>query len=123
MSGDCPFCGRNDTLFESDLCYAIHDMFPVSRGHTLVIPRRHYADLFESTKAELEAFADMIGRVRSFLDAAYAPGGYNIGVNCGRAAGQSIMHVHIHVIPRYRDDRVDPTGGVRGVIPDRRRYP
>jgi diadenosine tetraphosphate (Ap4A) HIT family hydrolase len=123
MSAECPFCGIADALFENDLCYAINDRFPVTRGHTLVIPKRHYADVFESTRAELEAFAAMIGRVKESIDEALSPLGYNVGVNCGRAAGQSIMHVHIHVIPRYRDDHTDPTGGVRRVMPGRGRYP
>jgi diadenosine tetraphosphate (Ap4A) HIT family hydrolase len=123
MSAGCPFCERVDEIFGNDLCYAIRDRYPVSRGHTLVIPRRHYADVFESTEAELASFAGMIARVRRSLDAEFSPQGYNVGVNCGNAAGQTIMHAHIHVIPRYRDDRFDPTGGVRGVIPGRGRYP
>jgi diadenosine tetraphosphate (Ap4A) HIT family hydrolase len=123
MSADCPFCDRTDTLFENDLCYAINDKYPVTRGHALVIPRRHYADVFESTRAELEAFADMIGRVKESLDALHGPQGYNVGVNCGRIAGQSIMHVHIHVIPRYGHDSPDSAGGVRRVMPGRGRYP
>lgn len=122
MSSMCPFCDRNDVLMESGLCYAIRDNYPITRGHTLVIPRRHYADVFESTRAELESMVDMIKRVKAHLDERYAPRGYNIGVNCGRAAGQSIMHVHIHVIPRYRLDRSDPREGIRGVIQDTERY-
>lgn len=122
MNSMCPFCDRNDVLLESDLCYAIVDRRPVTKGHTLVIPRRHYADVFESTRAELESMVDMIKRLRAHLDEKYAPRGYNIGVNCGRAAGQSIMHVHFHVIPRYRPDGADPREGIRGVIPDEHRY-
>ena len=119
MRKDCPFCRRHDTLIENELVYAIYDSYPVTRGHTLVIPKRHYADAFESTKEEVEALIDVVQSVKRFLDTEYDPDGYNIGFNCGRAAGQSIMHLHIHVIPRYLGDRAGPTGGVHGMIPEK----
>jgi len=119
---DCPFCRRHDILVENDFASAIYDAHPVTRGHTLVIPKRHFADAFESTKEEMEALIEIVRRVKQLLDDEYSPDGYNIGFNCGRAAGQSIMHLHIHVIPRYAGDRYDPTGGVRGVIPEKQRY-
>ncbi len=110
-------------LFENDLAFAIYDRYPVSPGHILIVPKRHFPDIFEATPEELRALADMARRVKEFADADYAPDGYNIGINRGGTAGQTIMHLHIHFIPRYAGDRRDPTGGIRGVIPRKRKYP
>ncbi len=123
MKSECPFCEPAGVLFESDLALAIYDRYPVSPGHTLIVPKRHFTDIFEATLDELRALAEMGRRVKEFADADYRPDGYNIGINRGRTAGQTIMHLHIHFIPRYAGDRKDPTGGIRGVIPRKRKYP
>ena len=102
--------------------FAVLDAFPVSPGHTLVIPRRHVADIFELTASELKDIVRLIKSVRDQIKRSRHPAGFNIGVNVGRAAGQTVMHAHVHVIPRYLGDVDDPTGGVRGVIPHKARY-
>jgi diadenosine tetraphosphate (Ap4A) HIT family hydrolase len=106
----------------NDLAFAIRDNFPVSRGHTLVVPRRPVATWFEASREEKHAILDLIDVVRDQLDAEFRPDGYNIGVNVGAAAGQTVMHLHVHVIPRYEGDVADPRGGVRHVIPGRGNY-
>lgn len=123
MGKTCPFCVGKIPAFENSLAYAVYDLYPVNEGHLLVIPKRHYADFFESTREELDAIRSLLWEGKRRLDAEYAPDGYNIGVNCGIPSGQTIMHVHVHLIPRYRDDVEDPTGGVRGVIPAKQKYP
>ncbi len=121
---DCPFCqiGEEQILFKNDLCFAIFDKYPVNRGHILIIPFRHFASYFDATREEKFAILELIDRAKEFLDREFKPDGYNIGVNVGKAAGQTIMHLHIHVIPRYAGDTEDPTGGVRNVIPERGNY-
>ena len=123
MESICPFCDPSGIIVENDLAFAIYDRYPVSQGHILVIPRRHFPDLFEATPEELMALAELTRQVREYADDEFAPDGYNIGINSGRAAGQSIMHLHIHFIPRYSGGRRDPKGGVRGVIPKKQKYP
>jgi diadenosine tetraphosphate (Ap4A) HIT family hydrolase len=102
--------------------FAILDAYPVTPGHTLVIARRHVVDAFDLTACELDDILRLIGTARDRIDRTFRPTGFNIGVNIGRDAGQTIRHVHIHVIPRYPGDCEDPTGGVRGVIPGKARY-
>ena len=123
MTDNCPFCHPDGIIIENDLAFAIYDRYPVSRGHILVIPKRHFPDVFEATPEELRALAELTRRVREFVAEEYASDGYNIGINRGRAAGQSIMHMHVHFIPRYSGDRRDPKGGIRGVIPKKQKYP
>jgi len=101
---------------------AVLDAYPVSPGHSLVVLRRHVANFFDLDPAEVAAMLELLGRVRCRVEASYAPQGYNIGVNVGQVAGQTVPHVHVHLIPRYADDVADPTGGVRNVIPGRGRY-
>jgi diadenosine tetraphosphate (Ap4A) HIT family hydrolase len=110
-------------VLQSDGAYAVYDRNPVSRGHLLVIPRRHVASLFEVTPDEIRELFRLLRRSRDYLEDAYGPDGYNVGVNCGPAAGQTVMHVHVHLIPRYQGDVSDPTGGVRGAIPSKQFYP
>jgi len=119
----CPFCNWAEPVLENPLAYAIYDKYPVTDGHMLVVSKRHYPDFFESTGEEIEAIFDLVRKIKTYLDARYRPHGYNVGINCGTSAGQTIMHLHIHVIPRYKGDMDDPTGGVRGVIPARQKYP
>ncbi len=120
----CPFCtpGPPSIVLANDLAYARYDLYPVSPGHLLLIPFRHVASFFEATEAEQAALLALVHDARRLLDERYAPDGYNIGVNIGAAAGQSVMHLHLHVIPRYAGDMDDPKGGVRGVIPGKRGY-
>jgi len=118
----CPFCDYPETVFENDLALALYDRHPVTPGHMLIVPKRHCADFFEVTGEERRAIADLIDRCKRHLDREFHPDGYNIGINCGEAAGQTVFHLHVHLIPRYRGDVQDPRGGVRGVIPDKRVY-
>lgn len=120
----CPFCDIGDraVVVESALAFALWDAYPVSPGHVLVVPRRHVASWFDATDEERVALLDLLDEVKAALDAARRPDGYNLGVNLGAAAGQTIPHLHLHVIPRYSGDVEDPTGGVRGVIPGRANY-
>ena len=101
---------------------AVFDEFPVSIGHTLIIPKRHVESLFELTDEELKDIYTLIVQSKNKLDELYKPDGYNIGINEGRAAGRTIDHVHIHIIPRYIGDVENPRGGIRGVIPDKKEY-
>jgi diadenosine tetraphosphate (Ap4A) HIT family hydrolase len=120
----CLFCEIPDSeiIINHDLCFARWDKFPVSPGHMLVIPRRHYETMFEATAEEFQAIWEVIGQAKGVIELEHQPDGYNIGVNDGQAAGQSVFHVHIHVIPRYEGDVVNPLGGVRGVLPFKRKW-
>lgn len=120
----CPFCtiAQEKIIFESELSLAFFDGFPVNPGHALIIPKRHEGNYFlltDDEKADLWKCAEQAKRI---LDEKYHPDGYNIGINVGADAGQSVFHVHMHVIPRYHGDVENPRGGVRGVIPGRQRY-
>ena len=119
---NCVFCEEQDKVLENTKCFAIYDRFPVNIGHILIIPKRHYCSYFDSTKDEFMEFNQMILAAQKKLDSIYNPEGYNIGVNCGEAAGQTVMHTHIHLIPRYVGDVTDPAGGIRGVIPSKQKY-
>lgn len=120
----CPFCVLDPArvLDENALVVAYRDGFPVSPGHTVIIPRRHFATLFDATAEEQAALLGMLARARELLDEAHRPDGYNIGINHGPAGGQSVPHLHIHLIPRYFGDKEDPRGGVRWVLPDKAKY-
>lgn len=109
-------------IAESDLCLAIFDGFPVSEGHALIIPKRHVADYFDLTVDEVMAMQKMMRELKLRLDADFSPDGYNVGVNVNAAAGQTVFHVHMHLIPRYKGDVENPKGGVRGVIPGKQKY-
>jgi diadenosine tetraphosphate (Ap4A) HIT family hydrolase len=122
----CPFCDfiRNGRpLAEQGTFVAKYDSYPVSRGHTLLIPKRHVETFFGLNEDELKDFFDLLLEVRQIIGRKFDPDGFNVGVNVGAAAGQTIAHLHIHVIPRYFGDVQSPRGGVRGVIPDRANYP
>lgn len=125
MTSDrCPFCdtSRSHVLHEGNLVKAILDGFPVSPGHALVITRRHVPTWFDASREEQNEMLETIQQVRRILDEQFAPAGFNIGWNVGAAAGQTIFHLHLHVIPRYVGDVTDPTGGIRNVIPGRGKY-
>ena len=114
---DCELCQPADVLLENALAFARYDSNSLSRGHLLVIPRRHVADFFAMTIEEQGAVLDLLRRAQLRVQAQFQPDGYNIGVNVGKAAGQSRMHVHLHLIPRYHGDVPDPRGGIRCVLP------
>ena len=119
----CIFCDpERQAIAENEFAIAIDDNFAVSLGHTLVVPKRHVATIFELTACEYEGCFNLVRVVRDMLSDRYRPDGFNLGVNCGQAAGQTVMHAHIHIIPRYDGDVEDPRGGVRGVIPGKQKY-
>ena len=120
---NCIFCNMKDYyILENKLAYAIFDKFPVNKGHMLFIPKRHVKDFFDITKEEREAIFELVDEGKKLLDEKYSPDAYNIGVNCGEYSGQTVMHVHVHLIPRYKGDTLSPQGGVRGVIPEKMKY-
>jgi len=109
-------------LRETEHARVLLDGFPVSEGHTLIVPRRHVASLFDLEAEEIEAIWHLVSEVRRDLAERLSPDGFNVGLNDGEAAGQTVMHAHVHVIPRFAGDVPDPRGGVRYVVPDRARY-
>lgn len=120
----CVFCtvDPNHTFYRSDLIVGLWDQFPVSRGHALLVPRRHIATWFDATSEERSELLNAIDVARDVISASHRPDGFNIGINVGAAAGQTVFHLHVHVIPRYNGDVHDPRGGVRHVIPSKANY-
>lgn len=121
----CPFCkiSQDALVLENEFAFAIDDRFPVTFGHLLVIPKRHVESYFDLTRDELNACDDLLRRARSAIiskDSSVC--GFNIGINDGHAAGQTIAHCHIHLIPRRAGDTENPRGGVRGAIPGKQQY-
>ena len=114
---ECIFCdySKSDIIVENKLTYAILDNFPVNNGHCLILPKRHFADFFEATEEEIKAIYSLMHEVKEMFDVQYEPAGYNIGINVGVYAGQTINHLHVHLIPRYIGDVEDPRGGVRNL--------
>lgn len=124
---DCLFCQRAydaKTVFVKQFkhCFVVKDNFPVSPGHVLIIPYNHCVDWFSADQATQTDIMHAIQEMKTILDNELHPDGYNIGMNCGTAAGQSVMHLHVHLIPRYTGDMENPRGGVRGVIPSKQKY-
>ena len=119
-----PFLIRpsSEWVASNALAFAIRDRYPVTPGHTLIVPHRLVATWFEATRAEQLAMIELLDVVRDALEAEFHPDGYNVGFNAGEAAGQTVMHLHVHVIPRYKGDTDDPRGGVRHVIPGKGNY-
>jgi diadenosine tetraphosphate (Ap4A) HIT family hydrolase len=124
LSLPCPFCSLpvDRVVKSTELAVAVRDGFPVSPGHTLIIPKRHIASFFDVTDAERADLMSLLAAARVELDRQLHPAGYNIGINDGTAAGQTVPHLHIHLIPRYSGDRDDPRGGVRWVLPNKAVY-
>jgi diadenosine tetraphosphate (Ap4A) HIT family hydrolase len=120
----CAFCSlpASRIIETTDNFWLIRDGYPISPGHSLVIPKRHVRFFFDLTVAEQLGALNLLQRAKQDLDQQYAPQGYNIGINDGPAAGQTIPHLHIHLIPRYSGDRPDPRGGVRWIIPEKADY-
>ena len=120
----CPFCDRDAAreLFVGRLAFAMLDGYPVSPGHVLIIPRRHCASWFNATAAEREEMLSLLDQAKVLVEQRHSPAAFNIGINDGAAAGQTIPHLHIHLIPRYTGDVPDPRGGVRWVLTERTDY-
>ena len=120
----CPFCTLpvERVIDSNDLALVIRDGYPVSPGHTLVIPKRHISSWFEITPEEQSDMLDLLGRAKAVLEEEFKPDGYNIGINDGATAGQTVPHLHMHLIPRYEGDLEDPRGGVRWIIPGKAKY-
>ena len=120
----CLFCSvpPDELLIDGPLAMARRDTYPVSPGHTLIIPKRHVVSFFDTTEEERIAMLRLLDETKTVLDQKHKPDGYNIGINNGEAAGQSVMHLHIHLIPRYKGDREDARGGVRWVLPEKASY-
>ena len=122
---ECPFCARlesGDVLCGSALSAALLDGFPIGPGHCLIVPRRHVGLFFDLTEEEQRDLFALVPAVKKLIEERWKPDAYNVGLNVGEAAGQTVPHVHLHVIPRYRGDVPDPRGGIRWVIPGRARY-
>jgi diadenosine tetraphosphate (Ap4A) HIT family hydrolase len=120
----CVFCQLppERIVEQNEYAFLIHDGFPVSPGHSLVVPRRHVASFFDVTPAERLALLELLDVARARVVDARHPDGFNIGINDGAAAGQTVPHLHIHLIPRFHGDQEDPRGGVRWVIPSKADY-
>jgi diadenosine tetraphosphate (Ap4A) HIT family hydrolase len=124
MTKPCPFCTlpAERVIDENEAALVIRDGFPISPGHTLIIPRRHVGSFFDISEEEREWLLCLLDRAKADLDEMFHPDGYNVGTNDGTAAGQTVPHSHIHLIPRYQGDREDPRGGVRWIIPEKADY-
>lgn len=120
----CPFCNAAPSriLHASALALALTDSYPVSPGHALIVPRRHIASLFDASDDERREMLALLDQARATILRRHDAGGFNIGVNDGAVAGQTVPHLHIHLIPRYRGDVDDPRGGVRWILPARADY-
>ena len=123
----CAFCdrinsGEDRTFDENDQYYVRWDLNPVAKGHSVIISKKHIESFFDLGKKELASFFDQLKKVKEITDEKFHPDGYNIGINEGEAAGRTIHHLHIHIIPRYKGDVENPRGGVRHVIPERGDY-
>lgn len=125
INNECPFCILETDriqLLESEYAFAIFDKYPVSKGHALIIPKVHESDYFKLPfKIQTDCW-QLVNNLKELLEKEFNPDGFNVGINVGESAGQTIFHVHIHLIPRYNGDVEDPEGGIRGVIPDRKNY-
>jgi len=115
-SSPCELCTVTDVVLQNALAYVRYDNHALSRGHVLVVPKRHVASFFDMSTDEQIAVLQLLGEAQRHLQLTFSPDGYNIGVNVGAAAGQSRMHVHVHLIPRYVGDVPDPSGGIRCVL-------
>ena len=113
---------KSRILVENDLAFAILDKFPISPGHTLIITKRLVKTWWETSEAEKVAVMSLLEKLKQLLDQRYAPDAFNVGFNAGAIAGQTIHHFHLHVIPRYRGDVLDPRGGIRKIFPEKADY-
>lgn len=125
MSQPCPFChlSKEQILLENELALAFYDKYPVQKGHMLIIPKDHRETFFDATKEEMKSIYELVQKGKEVLDEEFQPKGYNLGVNVGYYGGQTVMHFHLHIIPRYPGDIPDPRGGIRKAIPNVVPYP
>ena len=125
---DCLFCKmalkekKVPFIAQFKHCFVIKDEYPVSNGHLLIIPYEHVENWFEASDEVQLDIMKALSQMKTHLDTTLKPDGYNFGANCGKASGQTVMHLHMHLIPRYEGDMEDPKGGVRGVIPSKQKY-
>ena len=124
MNKECPFCmlPPERIIDSNEFGFVIRDGFPVSPGHTLIIPKRHVGSFFEITQEERDALLSLLNKAKETIDTEFHPDGFNIGINDGPSAGQTVPHLHLHLIPRFKDDQADPRGGVRWIIPEKAKY-
>lgn len=127
MRTNCTFCEIQDDakripVAQNELAIAIRDGYPVSNGHTLIIPKRHIRSFFDMTETERSSIFNLLTIAKNNLDQEFGPDAYNIGINDGQNAGQTVPHLHIHLIPRYKGDTEDPRGGIRWIMPDKADY-
>jgi len=120
-AASCPFCDLSEdrVMARNELGVALWDRYPASQGHALIIPRRHIPTWFDATEPERSALLALLDAAKALIDQRHRPDGYNIGINSGAAAGQTVFHLHVHLIPRFLGDVDDPRGGVRHVIPSK----
>jgi len=120
----CLFCHLPDSriIDSSSLAWVIRDAYPVSPGHTLIIPKRHIGSFLEASNDERQELLSLLDQARQKLIDEFSPAAFNIGINDGAAAGQTIAHLHVHLIPRFTNDQIDPRGGVRWIIPEKAKY-
>ena len=116
-----PFLIKNSIL-KNSVGFTVRDNYPVSKGHMLVVPKKKVKSIFNLKKSEYTKLFDLVQRTKTYIGKKYSPQGFNIGINDGKAAGQTINHAHIHIIPRYKGDHKDPKGGIRAVIPRKKNY-
>lgn len=117
----CPFCSPTDeeVFYEGELVLGIWAKYPVSKGHALLVPRRHVESWFEATPAEQTALTAQINDTAEMIAEHYRPDGFNIGINCGVVAGQTVFHLHVHVLPRYKDHEMQHSEETRHIVPSR----
>lgn len=117
MESNCLFCDSEQmmprTVLDGRFWFVIMDNFPVNKGHAMIVLKRHHAEMFDLSWPEWKDLQDILEHAKRYLDEQFDPDGYNIGVNCGQAAGQTVFHLHIHLIPRYKGDVENPRGGIR----------
>lgn len=120
----CPFCTLPESriFLTNDCGKVVRDAFPISPGHTLIIPHRHIGSMFDLHTEEWSALLALLAAAKATLDKEFSPAAYNVGINDGPMAGQTVSHVHIHLIPRYAGDVPDTRGGVRWILPHRAKY-
>ena len=121
---NCPFCSINQSqyLIEGKYSYAKFDGYPLTKGHVLIICKEHVSNYFDLSETVQNEMMKLVAKAKVLLDTNYSTSDYNIGINCGDLAGQTIDHVHIHLIPRRKGDIDDPRGGVRWVLPEKAKY-
>ena len=122
MCSGCIFCRKVDLIYEGELTFISQDKYPASPGHLLIVPNRHVPNYFDCTKQEISELWETVNFAKQMIEKDHKPDSYNIGINVSKVAGQSVPHTHIHLIPRYKGDVVDPRGRVRNVIPQKRTY-